>query len=230
MGFSWKDFFFPNPEICVVCDRPLDALGYCSKCREIYTHKAHLHGQCQRCGAFGVRGEVCGRCRDWPRYYIGNHALWPYEGHVREAIAKFKYRSEPWRAQVFGGLLAERLPQEIEILVPVPLAPDRWADRGYNQAALLCREIAKHCDVVVYEEALVRKAGVPHQVGLSFTARKTNLKDVFEPGRDFYKLSGSVMVVDDVITSGATLAECIKTMHKKHNMHFRSITLAAGIQ
>lgn len=230
MGFSWLDFFFPNPEICVVCDGPLENLGYCRACRDTYALKVVNHGQCLRCGTFGIRAKVCDTCRDWPLYYEGNTSLWPYEGEVREAIAKFKYRGEPWRAQAYGALLAEVLPADTACLVPVPLAPDRWAERGYNQAALLCREIAKNRDLVVLERALVRKPGPGHQVGLSFSARKANLKNAFAPGPEFDRLQAPVVVVDDVLTSGATLAECIKVLHKHRNMHFRSLTLASAIR
>lgn len=229
MGFSLLDFFFPNPEICGVCDRPLPALGYCETCQATYARKARLHGQCLRCGSFGVRAKVCDSCRDWPQYYQGNRALWPYEGEVREAIAKFKYRGEPWRAQAFGPLLAGLVPAEATCLIPVPLGPDRMKERGYNQAALLCREMAKVTGLPVFEKALLRQAGGSHQVGLSFTARKENLKGAFQAGPEIALVQGPAVVVDDVLTSGATLRECIKTLHKDRNIRFHSVTLAAGI-
>lgn len=224
------EFIFPTPCICVVCGNALDKLGYCAACRQREENRRHVYGQCKRCGTFGVRAQVCDACRNWPAYYTGNRALWPYQDDVRESISAFKYRREPWRCAAFAEAAAEILPADADWLVPVPLHTRRLRERGYNQSALLCREISRRTGIPVATHALLRVTDTPHQVGLSREQRAQNMAKAFASGPEFGKLHGHVVLVDDVLTTGTTMVFCMRILHRSGATTLSSLSLAAGIR
>jgi competence protein ComFC len=131
-------------------------------------------------------------------------------GPLRKAIHQFKYEDLRGLAGLLGQLMADgwnRLaPSDLKLdaVVPVPLHHNRQRQRGYNQAALLARELGARLDLYVVEDGMVRtKATVP-QVGLSAVARRANVRDAFEC-HDSGLAGMRVLLVDDVCTSGATL-------------------------
>lgn len=223
------EFFFPTPRICVLCGQTLAKIGICLSCQEKYNQKKINLKQCRRCGTYGYCGDICDTCRNWPQYMIGNKALWPYEDEVREAVAAYKYRGEPWRVTVFAQALVSLLEEDVTWLVPVPLHKKRKQERGYNQSALLCKALSKLYPVQVANQALIRQVDTPHQVGLSKTERRQNLQNAFAPGPDFNKLTGHVILVDDVLTTGTTLRSCMTIVHKSKAEKLSSLTLAAGV-
>lgn len=229
----WQDavleFFFPTPTICVLCGTVLDEIGYCSTCAECFGLKRLQHGQCERCGTFGVRGDVCDVCRDWPQYLRAVRSLWPYQDDVREAVAFYKYRNEPWRAPVYGDLLLPLLPTDADFLVPVPLHPSRLEERGFNQSQLLAKRLALRSGVPLCE-TLVRVRNTPHQVGLSRSARQDNLQQAFTVRKKHLMTGKTVVLVDDVMTTGSTIEHCARELHKAGAKAVFGLVLATGLR
>lgn len=229
----WQDilleFIFPTPRICVLCGAIIDEIGYCASCAEKFELKRLQHGQCGRCGTFGVRGDVCDVCRNWPQYLCRVFSFWPYEEDVRESIAFYKYRNEPWRAPVYGDLLRPLLPYDTDLIVPVPLHPNRLQERGFNQSFLLAKRLAKGSGIPLCD-ALGRVRHTPHQVGLSRTARQKNLHDAFTV-RHREKIAGkTVVIIDDVMTTGSTIEHCAKELHKADAKKIYGLVLATGVR
>ncbi len=229
----WQDtvleFLFPTPTICVLCGAIIDEIGYCASCAERFGSKRLQHGQCDRCGTFGVRGDVCDVCRGWPQYLCRVRSLWPYQDDVREAVAYYKYRNEPWRAPVYGDLLLSLLPEEAELIVPVPLHSSRLEERGFNQSLLLAERLAKRSGIPVCD-ALRRVRNTPHQVGLSRTARQENLNEAFAV-RHKQKIAGkTVVIIDDVMTTGSTIEHCARELHKAGVKKVYGLVLATGLR
>ena len=129
---------FPNPSMCVLCEKRTETLTVCEACLTRWRRFAELEGQCRRCGHFGSRAPVCDTCRDWPAYYLGNTAFLPYTDTVREAILRFKYHGEPWRAEGFGVLAAYWPAPLVDAIVPVPLHKARLRERGYKSVKCGC--------------------------------------------------------------------------------------------
>jgi ComF family protein len=128
-------------------------------------------------------------------------------------VSALKFHGRVELARVFGGLMADAvrasllpLPQRV---VPVPLAPQGLRDRGFNQAWELAREVASRLRIATCAEALDRVATAAHQVGLGREARLANLRTAFVPRpRHGAFLQGQrVLLVDDVMTTGATARE-----------------------
>ena len=169
---------------------------------------------CERCGSSRCGAAPCRACRDNSLRHIDwARSVYPFVGPLREAIHRFKYNHERARADHLGALLLPLLAAVpgadspvAPLLVPVPLSATRRRERGYNQAESLARTLASARGWPV-ATALVRVRATPPQVGLDPAARRANVRGAFawrgEP------LAGSrVLLVDDVLTTGATASEC----------------------
>ncbi len=163
---------------------------------------------CDTCAQPNVNGR-CQWCLEHPSKIDGIRAPYLFEGPLREAVHRLKYRGWRVAAPVLGGLLAgylehHKLPGGV--LVPVPLHPRRLRSRGYNQSHLLAKEIGKLLDLPVREDLLKRAKDSPPQVeARSSEQRRANVAGSF-------KATGveglSILLVDDVATTGSTLMAC----------------------
>jgi ComF family protein len=212
------DLLFPPH--CAACQR----LGtwLCTDClNEIEAIELPV---CQYCGlpqtrpqAGDSRAVVCGRCQNSPPQIDGLRAYAFHGGPLRKAIHQFKYEDLRGLAGLLGKLMADgwnRLaPHDLELdaIVPVPLHRNRQRERGYNQAALLARELGACMQLPVVEDAVVRSRATAPQVDLNAQARRANVRDAFECRGN--GLAGKrVLLVDDVCTSGATLDSACRAL------------------
>ncbi|MDO4280332.1 MAG: ComF family protein [Peptococcaceae bacterium] len=229
----WREFLsilFPNPSMCILCEERAEALTICADCLARYARYADGEGQCQRCGHFGTRAPVCDVCRDWPRYFLGNTALFPYDDSVREMILRFKFHDEPWRVEGVATVVEQMPAPAVSAIVPVPLHPARLRERGYNQSLLLARVLGQAWQIPVLDTVLRRTVNTRHQVGLSRSERQQNVAGAFSvPDAQREKISGQrLLLVDDVMTTGSTLLSCARTLHSAGAKEILSLTLAAG--
>jgi len=130
------------------------------------------------------------------------------EGSVRQAIHRLKYRRDLALADVLAAqlvALVQSLDWPVEMVVAVPLGKQRQRERGYNQAALLAFPLALGLGVPWARHALARVRETPSQVGLDAAARRRNVAGAFRAGPDSALQGATVLLVDDVMTTGATL-------------------------
>ena len=221
------DICFPLPDICPICMRRQKTLGVCEDCRAEALRKRSLYGQCQCCHSFGVFSEHCHSCRDWPLYLTGNLAVWPYQDGWQQAILDFKFHNMPWLAECLAGELAPALPDDYDLLVPVPLHKKRLQERGYNQSALLAEALAKQTGIP-WQECMQRVRNTPHQTGMNREQRLKNLDGAFivKPGADIR--GKRIILVDDVFTTGTTIRQCAGILHKAGAAEILGATLASG--
>jgi ComF family protein len=160
---------------------------------------------------------ACGRCRRGLQTFAVGASLGPYEGSLKAAIHEFKYRS---RRRVASRLAEELLAQDSvgevlrggEVLVPVPLHPRRHHERGFNQAELLALEIAQRTGIAAAAGALVRRKDTKPQAGLSAAGRRLNVAGAFAVRRRTQIAGRVVVLVDDVLTTGATAQACARAL------------------
>ena len=164
---------------------------------------------CDVCAQPGAQGQ-CSPCLENPLAIDGIRAPYLFEGPLREAVHRLKYRG--WRAVTpgLGDLLASYLEKHKlpgEVFVPVPLHSSRLRSRGYNQSNLLAREAGKLLGVPVREDLLNRANDSRPQVeARSREHRRANVAGNFKASADVVGMS--VLLVDDVATTGSTLSAC----------------------
>jgi len=165
---------------------------------------------CARCGNTVFTTDLCPRCQTNPLQIDRIRSVVYFEGVLREALHHFKYDQLTALARPLGDLLAtywRQHPMPVDVIVPVPLHKTRLRERGYNQAALLAREMARQVGVAVDERTLLRQRSTAPQVELDITQRKKNVQGAFRCSSD--ALAGQrVLLIDDVCTTGATLEAC----------------------
>ena len=203
------------PNICVFCGGrlDLDAAPVCPGCA---ADLPWIRGSCSQCAAplpaALAEGPGCGRCQLEPPPFDAAVAPFHYRFPIDAAIKAFKFRRRLHYAPAFAALLAgaaNRLPNGIDGILPVPLHWRRQALRGFNQARELCLPLRDVLGAPLIEQVR-RRRPTPYQSGLDAAARRRNLRDAFVPrGR---LNARHVLIVDDVLTTGATCAQLAKLL------------------
>ncbi len=173
-------------------------------------------------------GELCARCHTSPLQIKSIRSAVYFEGVLREAIHCFKYRGRTVLAEPLGDLMATYWTQHtmpIDVLVPVPLHAARLRERGYNQAALLAREMARRVGLTVDERVLVRRRATASQVKLDADQRKANVRAAFRCSGDGLTAK-RILLIDDVCTTGATLEACAAALYDGGARSVQALTLA----
>lgn len=164
---------------------------------------------CPVCALPTAAGDVCGHCLRRPPAFDATRAAFDYAFPVDVLVQALKYRHRLTLARFFADRLA--LPVGADLIVPMPLHPRRLLGRGFNQAVEIARPLARNAGVPMDVVHVIRVRDTPAQAQLGREARASNLRGAFACDR---RLDGmTVVVVDDVMTSGASLdavARCLK--------------------
>ena len=198
--------------ICFECVKRLKRLErpYCDKCAQPNS------------------GPVCAWCLERPLAVETIRAVFLFEGPVREAVHRLKYRGQRAAAPQLGGLMAQTVAgdvRSVDLATPVPLHPSRLRERGYNQSLLLAKELGKVLGLPVQDGLLSKVKNSPPQVGTrSREDRQSNVSDSFECRRPVEGLT--VLLIDDVATTGSTLSECAATLKAAGAKSVRGLVLA----
>lgn len=189
---------FVQPPYCRTCGRP-------------------LRGAVAEVTGDGLRdGPICRDCASGGRFFGVARAAGVYDGALKDFIHALKFRGRRELAEGIGVLMArvaarEKAMRGSQLLIPVPLHPKRLAERGYNQAELLARMVGS-CLGLPVRPALARSVLTGEQNKLGRRDRRDNLRGVFVVPRPLEVAGKRVLLVDDVITTGATANECSRAL------------------
>lgn len=213
------------PPRCLICGERAPDRDLCAACIDALPDNAPA---CPRCALpLAVDAPACGACLAAPPPFSMAAAAWRYEGAVAQLLPRFKFHRDLASGRVLGELAAQRLqawPGWIgaERVVPVPLHWGRLGQRGYNQALELARCLAAPHGLVPDHHGLRRVRGTLAQSRLDAAARRRNVRGAFRAEDS----SGVVVLVDDVITTGATLAEAARALLRAGAREVRALAIA----
>lgn len=200
---------------CPVCGAPKAGDLLCPDCRQVLDGLTN----CPHCGSFidaaRYAEHACPRCPETAVML----ACFPYTPALKARLRLIKYHHKVQVAASFGDMLIRRWQDFAgtetlaEAIVPVPLYPTRQAERGYNQAKLLAKPLARALHIPIYADAVRRVKDTQPQHSLSPAERAENLRDAFAAGRDLPKVAGKrVILFDDIITTGQTARCCAEIL------------------
>ena len=191
----------------------MSAEFFCSSCRTPFLNAFPLdfEGRCALCRS-GLRG------------FDAAYSFGTYEGVLRKLIHLYKYGKVKTLARPLSGLLAQALPRDeaFDAAVPVPLYWRRRLQRGFNQAELLARGLSRRTGIPVVR-ALGRLRPTPAQAGLSNSARRQNVSQAFRARGVQGK---RILLIDDVMTTGATAASCAAALKQAGARRVSLLTVA----
>jgi len=214
------------PGVCLGCGSdPGNSGALCKTCGD---RIARVPNPCQHCGEPNpIEGLICPACRLNPPAWQKMIAPLEYRGISREYLLRLKRSEAIYLAEC---LCRQALPPfqtslpRPQALLPVPLYRDRLLERGYNQAREIARIFSAELDIPVDRHCLSRVRATPLQSGLSAAQRKTNVRQAFacSPRRDYRH----VAVVDDIVTTGSTVTEITRLLHRAGVEHVEIWALA----
>jgi ComF family protein len=205
---AWWRKRLPAP--CLLCSAPAKESGICRDCRADLPWLDAK--QCSSCAHPLPTPGLCGRCITEQPHYDVVVAACRYAFPLDSLIQAYKYSGQLVAGTALASLLANRMRQRPDLIVPVPLTAQRLRERGFNQALELARSLGKQWAVPVNAELCVKTRDTAAQTRLPWKERRKNIRGAFvvEGG-----VAGChVAVVDDVLTTGATLSELARNLKR----------------
>jgi ComF family protein len=208
------------PRSCAVCERSVDAGDTSLVCGRCWTRAHELpHPRCDRCGHPQQR-PTCSWCEQLPPFVrAARSAYWMPGGTAGSIVHALKYAGWPGVAAGMADRMARLAwPRDVvaerSVVCPVPLAAIRERERGFNQSALLGQALASRWKIPLVSDCLLRARATETQTRLTPEERRGNVSGAFRAAPNAReRLKGAhVVLVDDVITTGATLSECATTL------------------
>jgi ComF family protein len=217
------------PSDCRICGSPLTTIASLPVCEPCLAQIVPLEGLlCRVCGeklfssvVGGEEGALCGMCRRAEPRFRRAAAYGAYEGALRDLIHLFKYKGTRPAGKLLGSLLnqavtAMALPDSV-IVVPVPLWSGKRVTRGFNQSEAIARtfmDFQTSSSIQLDTTILVRTRETASQTGLTRHQRRANVRGAFAV-RKPEKIKGrSILIVDDVMTTGTTAGECARVLRR----------------
>lgn len=216
-------------EFCAGCRASLPWLDppFCLRCGDWFSVAAEADAE-------GFARRDCARCRADPPAYSFARAVFRYEGPVRAAIHSFKFGGRRALGASLAALVVERVRRStgivdgVDALVAVPLHPRRERERGYNQARIVAARLAAETGLPLLEGGVKRVRLTPPQVGLNRPARIENMRGAFAVTDPDAVTGRKLLLVDDVMTTGATVAACARALLRAGAAEVRVLTIARG--
>jgi ComF family protein len=207
---------FPVCPSCLSLPQPFTAEFFCSACRTPFVDDYPLDEH-----------DLCSICREGRVNFDSTCSFGSYDGALQELIQLYKYGKVETLAEPLSKLLLRAVPIEehFDCIVPMPLHWRKRWQRGFNQAELLARPVAKRYGLTL-STALRRSRYTQAQAGLTDAERRRNLKDSFVVRRAEEVIGKRILLIDDVFTTGATLRAATRALKAARAARVTALTLA----
>ena len=213
------------PPHCSVCGRAVREDEDRYLCRDCVGRiNFVIDDTCPKCGhelgPYAKDEARCINCRNVPLRFDRAVAAAHHAGAIRDLVLALKFARQKQNAFPLAKLLASRLhetgiPEEAQLIVPVPLHRSRRRSRGFNQSELLAKELGERLSLMVSSRALTRVLDTPPQSrGMSLASRRANVKGAFSARTPRAITGKCVLLIDDVLTTGATTSECAAVLKR----------------
>lgn len=211
------------PPHCLLC---LDAdggnVGICQPCA--LDLPWHTSDQCPQCGLSTLHAQVCGDCLANPPAFDTTLALFRYEYPIAGLLQQYKYAEVLAMAELFAQLFLPMVTHQPDLIIPVPLHPERLKARGFNQSLEIARVLGRELHIPVDAQSTQRIKMTPPQASLPLKLRAENMKGAFRCHRDLTGLR--VAIMDDVMTTGASMHALAKSLKKSGASHVECWVMA----
>ena len=204
------------PPLCIACRvmLPLNMGNFyiCGRCEPLFERV--LPPFCKKCGSkLNAPEEICASCFGKKLFFESNESGFLYDELMRDMLHDMKFRNKKRIAEGLGALWAKTisLPRGDFVLVPLPMHHKKRKERGFNQAEVLAKALAKECKAG-YVPLLKRIVDTPAQSGLHPKQREENVKNAFKLLSGYSVLGKTVVLIDDIYTTGASLNECARVL------------------
>lgn len=226
------------PPRCALCGEFIgpDLAGFCPQCQASF--RTVSFPICHICGKplpeiSRPAGNICGFCIESGPRYDRSRLYVRYEGAIAEVLKDFKFQRKRSMLPALSAYMVTCYEmfyegQSFDMVLPVPLHRRRLHSRGFNQAADLARPIAKRQGCGVQYNVLERTRDTIPQYGLSVSQREKNVKGAFRVSRPQEVKEKSVLLVDDIMTTGTTVNECARVLRKAGAAHVCVLCLAGS--
>jgi ComF family protein len=219
------NFFYPSA--CPACSKPTDSLSSAPFCKQCWISLERYTGpSCSRCGVplVSTHADRCRNCIEVPPAFSKAVSFGHYEGTLASAIHHFKFLGIRRLSKPLAELLLFFGAEGIDAVIPVPLSPGGLKNRGFNQALLLAHHLSGKKNLPLLMDVLRKIVDTPPQVGLSAKERAANVRKAFACSGN---VSGmNILLIDDVMTTGATVNACAKQLLRAGAKSVQVLTLA----
>lgn len=210
---------------CILCAcHHGGSINICDDClQEMPWHRGM---QCPQC-ALSSNGFLCGGCLNARPHFDATHALFTYDYPLDKLLQHYKYRESLHLANTFATLWLDQHScnnYAVDLIIPMPMHVTRLKQRGFNQALEIAKIISKKTKIALDYHACQRSKLTPPQASLPLKERIKNMRGVFECEKNLHGLN--IALVDDVMTSGASLNELAKTLKQAGAAHVECWVIA----
>ena len=199
------------PQNCLLCDAHSGKSLICTACTADLP-RFHTPA-CPICALPSPQGEICGQCLKHPPTFDATRAAFIYDFPLDALVKTLKYGGHLAVAEFLAGEMLDAAPtSRPDLLVPMPLHPQRLKERGFNQSLEIARKLSQAWGIPLVTAGIIRTRHNEPQASLPLAKRAANVRGIFTVSGDFK--GKSILLVDDIMTSGASLNELAKTLKK----------------
>ncbi|MFP4473585.1 MAG: ComF family protein [Candidatus Omnitrophota bacterium] len=228
------------PPHCLLCRVPLfpsePTEWLCPACRDLI--RPNHPPYCLYCSMplSSQQHHICARCRNNPPVFDQVWSALQYNDPLRHLLHAYKYGRNLavgrfLRTELTEFIHTSRLPlKTFDVIIPVPLHPARMRERGFNQSLILAEHISRTSRIPVRTDLVKRVIHTPNQARLTPKQRWTNLRDAFRIIHKYIFINRNILIVDDVITTGATMSALAALLHQQGARRICGLTAAVAVK